>query len=936
MGNKLFKVVVLLFMFLSFLAPNVGATGNNSNEEEVPIEENSQEIEVLNTQDDIFLEKKGKQIENLMSKLKDKKKVRVILELNTQFQPEGKLKKEEKSEQRAQIAAIQNSVKEDLQSKLPEQAKSIKVFKTVPFIVVEVDANGLDALHKNPNVKSILEDIPMPVGLPAEKPSTNESSKKEKGNSIDPPSLVDSTNVIKANVAWSQGFTGEGQTVAILDTGVDKNHTFLANKVVSEACYSTNSQATDGGQSLCPGGVTESTAINSGLDCTNVNGCGHGTHVAGIAAGKGSSFSGVAKDAKVIAMQVFTKFNSTSICVNGAPCALSYTSDQISALERVYALSSQYSIASINMSLGGGRFYSVCEDPRQGIIDNLKSIGIATVIASGNNGYKDSIGAPGCISTAVTVGATDNSDIVTDFSNSAAMVDLLAPGYEINSASNGGGFERMSGTSMATPHVAGAWAVVKEKFPNASVEDIEQKLKSGGVSVTDTNGLTKPRIDFQWIIDTKNFVDLYSQNFEATNGQYTKSGTNNSWEWGIPTDILDSSTKVWGTNLDGNYNVNEVSYVESPVINLSGVKSVLLVSWRQWLNTETGWDFSSVEVSKDGGLTWAVIDSGTGHKAAWENKSAILDASYAVNNFKIRFGLNSDFLITYPGIYIDDIKIRGEKEIPLKINSVTANVQGTSTTGKPITWTVNAEGSGVQYAYYVYKGTTRVETIGYSGNKTLTWTPKEVGDYYVKAYAKDSGGKTVSKNSAVIKVSAAALKINSVTANVQGTSTTGKPITWTVNAEGKGLQYAYYVYKGTTKVATIWYTSNNKLTWTPKEAGDYYVKVYAKDSGGKTVSKNSAVIKVSVALKINSVTANVQGTSTTGKPITWTVNAEGTGLQYAYYVYKGTTKVATIWYTSNNKLTWTPKVAGDYYVKVYAKDSGGKTVSKNSAVIKVQ
>jgi uncharacterized protein (UPF0248 family) len=262
-------------------------------------------------------------------------------------------------------------------------------------------------------------------------------------------------------------------------------------------------------------------------------------------------------------------------------------------------------------------------------------------------------------------------------------------------------------------------------------------------------------------------------------------------------------------------------------------------------------------------------------------------------------------------------------------------VQGTSTTGTPITWTVNAEGTGLQYAYYVYKGTTRVAAIGYSSNNKLTWTPKEAGDYYIRVYAKDSGGKIAIKNSAVIKVSTP-LKINSVTANVQGTSSVNTPITWTVNATGTGLQYAYYVYKGTTRVATIWYTSNNKLTWTPKEAGDYYVRVYVKDSGGKTAIKNSAVIKVSAGVTIKSVTANVQGTSTKGTPITWTVNATGTGLQYAYYVYKGTTRVAAIGYTSNNKLTWTPKEAGDYYVRVYVKDSAGKTATKNSAVIKVQ
>ena len=79
---------------------------------------------------------------------------------------------------------------------------------------------------------------------------------------------------------------GLGQAVAILDTGVDKNHPFLSGKVVSEACYSSNDSFYSA-TSVCPGGVTESTAVDSALNCDPaVAGCFHGTHVAGIAAGK--------------------------------------------------------------------------------------------------------------------------------------------------------------------------------------------------------------------------------------------------------------------------------------------------------------------------------------------------------------------------------------------------------------------------------------------------------------------------------------------------------------------------------------------------------------------------------------------------------------------------------------------------------------------------
>ncbi|MBY0145082.1 S8 family serine peptidase [Neobacillus niacini] len=932
MSSKLLKIVVILLLFSSLVAPNVWA--ETIKKEEVPLEETATQQMVVLKNQDVFSEQKSQEVQSLKSKYKNKKIIKVIIELNTSFQPEGKLAKESKSKQRKQIETVQDSVKEDLMSILPEQAKSVKTFKTVPYITLEVDENGLDALHKNPNVKSIVEDIPMLVGLPLEKESAvndQQMNTKEKGNSIDFPSLAESTNVINADAAWSQGFTGEGQAVAILDTGVDKSHSFLAGKVISEACYSTNNYYS-GIESLCPSGVSQSVEINSGLDCSGLSGCGHGTHVAGIAAGNGESFSGVAKDANIIAIKVFSKFPSYQC--NGAPCAMSYSSDQIRALERVYELSSEIKISAVNMSLGGGRYYSTCSDPRKGIIDNLKSIGIATVISSGNESYKDSVGAPGCIETAVTVGATDNSDNVTYFSNSASFIDLLAPGYFINSSINGGGFGYKSGTSMAAPHVTGAWAVIKEKYPNASVDEIAQMLENTGKPVRDTNGITKPRIDLGWMLNSNELVDIYLEDFEKDTGRYSKTGTSNSsWEWGTPTIGPTSSvTKVWGTNLNGSYNSGEQSYIESPTIDLTGVKSLINVSWDQWLELENSWDYSRVEVSKDGGQTWTVKDTATGNQPSWRNKSITLDHSYGVSNFKMRFGIVTDSSITYNGVYIDNVKISGDREKLLEINSVTANVKGPTTVDTPITWTV--DGTGVTYAWYVYKGTTKVATYPYSSSKTLKWTPKEGGDYRVKVYAKDSEGKSVSKQSAVIKVTNP-VKINSVTANIKGSTTVDTPITWTVDGNGNGVKYAWYVYKGTTKVATYPYSSNKTLKWTPKEGGDYRVKVYAKDSEGKSVSKQSVVIKVTNPVKINSVTANIKGSTTVDTPITWTVDGNGNGVKYAWYVYKGTTKVATYPYSSSKTLKWTPKEAGDYRVKVYAKDSEGKSVSRQSVVITV-
>ena len=307
------------------------------------------------------------------------------------------------------------------------------------------------------------------------------------------PVLARSVPLIEADKAWARGFTGAGSTVAILDTGVAKTHPMLAGKVVAEACYSTTVQGSS--RSLCPGGVANSTAAGSGLNCpSNVDGCYHGTHVASIAAGSSARLKGVAPGARVIAIKIFSRFDSDLDCNGLAPCARAYTSDIIRGLERVYALRRSYRIAAANLSLGGGSYTGYCDGSVvKAIIDRLRNAGIATAIASGNDYANGSVSWPGCISSAVTVGSTTKTDRVSAFSNHAFMVDLLAPGSDIQAAVPGG-YAFLSGTSMATPHVAGAWAILKQAKPTASVAEIQTALACTGKPIARA-GITKPRID---------------------------------------------------------------------------------------------------------------------------------------------------------------------------------------------------------------------------------------------------------------------------------------------------------------------------------------------------------------------------------------------------------------------------------------------------------
>jgi subtilisin family serine protease len=370
--------------------------------------------------------------------------------------------------QRAVLSRTQDTVLSRISR---PHAAAAKRFHFIPYMALEVDQTEFLALASSPEIDFIEEDIPVP------------------------PTLGQSVPLIGGVDGAFNGYTGSGQTIAILDSGVDNTHNFLTGKVVAEACYST----TVPGQSTAVCGPWGSTTAGAGLNCSATYlGCDHGTHVAGIAAGNGPAFSGVAKDASLIAIQVFSGFPDTYPACEGVPCALSYTTDQIAGLQHVYDLRNTYNISSANMSLGGGRYYAYCDEvnaSRKAAIDALRSVGIATAIASGNNGYSNSISSPGCISTAVSVGATDKSDVVAWYSNSASFLNLLAPGSSINSSVPGATFEAWDGTSMATPHVAGTWAVLKSAKPNASVKRILNALTITGAPITDSrNSIVKPRI----------------------------------------------------------------------------------------------------------------------------------------------------------------------------------------------------------------------------------------------------------------------------------------------------------------------------------------------------------------------------------------------------------------------------------------------------------
>ena len=372
----------------------------------------------------------------------------------------------------AQRRAIDGAAGRALGRLAPADHRVVRRFATVPFVAIEAGPAALAALNASPDVVRVFTD------------------------EIVRPVLAQSVPQIQGDQAWAVGYDGTGTTIAVLDTGIDASHPFLTGKVIDEACFSSTVAGTS--QSTCPDGTDQQIGAGAGAPCS-LGDCIHGTHVAGIAAGNGTTFSGVARGARLMAVQVFSVVTDPASCGGVAPCAGAFSSDIIAGLEYVYSRASALNVVAANMSLGGSSFAAPCDDqPYKPAIDNLRAIGVASVIASGNDARGTAISSPGCISSAVSVGSVDKTNQVSYFSNVASFLSLFAPGEAIHSSVPGGGFADLSGTSMATPHVAGTWAVLRQAVPGASVSTLLNVLRTTGRPITDTRifgaGYTVPRV----------------------------------------------------------------------------------------------------------------------------------------------------------------------------------------------------------------------------------------------------------------------------------------------------------------------------------------------------------------------------------------------------------------------------------------------------------
>jgi hypothetical protein len=261
---------------------------------------------------------------------------------------------------------------------------------------------------------------------------------------------------IGADVAYAAGATGRGVKVAVIDSGISLDHPEFVGRIDRQ----------------------NSLDIVTGTAATLEDRSGHGSHVAGIIAANvdGVGMRGVAPSATLLAIRA--DLRDSTIC--GTPGCGYFDSDVAAALD--YARAQNVDI--VNLSIGKDGALSA---PYRSALEKVIASGALVVVAAGNQGNDEPLSparladASGIRGGMLVAGAVDRNNAAYALNNKAGSVAqyfLVAPGVDVFSASRDGGYGRLTGTSMAAPHVAGAAAVLKSAFPSLTMQQVAELLTS--------------------------------------------------------------------------------------------------------------------------------------------------------------------------------------------------------------------------------------------------------------------------------------------------------------------------------------------------------------------------------------------------------------------------------------------------------------------------
>ncbi len=399
-------------------------------------------------------------------------KTPVIVRLNYAKTPERKLNQTEITTQHSDLRTLQD----ELLARLPKGSYEVVArYDFSPLLDLKVTAPALVVLRQ----------------LPDKVLSVSENKSVE-------PNLREARVVVGANIyepVQNGGYNGTPYTVAVVDTGVDNTHPFLSGQVVGEACFGNN---------CLRGGFGPGTAQP---DCENVSmqagrNCGHGSAVAGIVAGKlnADGYQGIASGVKLVAVKAVDK-TCDDTKPAGEQCTFSFPYSNLAfSLDWISDNLTTYNIASVNASVGAPYETGNCDAALtlynldlQKAIDALYEVNVPVVFSGGNewDATKDKMSYPGCYSKAIMVAAAEKDKTVWPKTNLGTKYTnvIMAVGSKVSTASvqtNPGGLTEGSGSSLAAPEVASAFAILKQAAPTASIASLFQVLKDTGDTVSDT------------------------------------------------------------------------------------------------------------------------------------------------------------------------------------------------------------------------------------------------------------------------------------------------------------------------------------------------------------------------------------------------------------------------------------------------------------------
>lgn len=300
-------------------------------------------------------------------------------------------------------------------------------------------------------------------------------------DSYPPVSNVFGWDQIDLQYARDNNVLGSGWSIAIMDSGIQTDHPYLNGALVDGACF-----VPDGS---CPNGLKEQYGLPAGQTYKNDDGSWginswHGTQVAGLALGRPNSQAtgGVAPKANLISINNY-----------GGKTNDSDANSILSTLKYVYSIRNKYKIAALSMSYGtiGNQSRDLtgeCPNQNPEVTDMVKKLddaGIAVVVAAGNDWQLSRVNYPACVPNVISVGSVDQFNSLMYWSNSGDRLDVAAPNGVLTSTTING-YTVMNGTSASAPIVAGIITLIREKYPNLKVSQIEYALKESGKKTDDT------------------------------------------------------------------------------------------------------------------------------------------------------------------------------------------------------------------------------------------------------------------------------------------------------------------------------------------------------------------------------------------------------------------------------------------------------------------